>query len=295
MTAFHITHTTKYTYTRAIFLEPHMLRLRPRCDAAQNLLQFAFELRPRPHGVTQSTDLDGNVALCAWFEGPTESFTIQVNSQVVALRRNPFDYIITDRGGDRLPLSYSESLKNSIVPYLSRPARSQLIEQFANSIAEQTEWKTIRFLTALNREIHESCRQIVREEGDPRPPEETFSRKEGSCRDLAVLFMDACRSVGIAARFISGYEGGDPLHGIRRLHAWAEIYLPGPGWRGYDPTRGLAVADRHVAIAAAATPQMAAPVTGSFRGDGAQSSLTAEIDMREVEESSVVMQQTQQQ
>ncbi len=123
-----------------------------------------------------------------------------------------------------------------------------------------------------------------------------FARKEGSCRDLAVLFIETCRSVGIAARFVSGYHTVQPWQGARQLHAWAEIFLPGAGWRGYDPSQGLAVADQHIAIAAGATPQLAAPVTGSFRGNGVQSSFTAEIEIRALPESTPPMtQQIQQQ
>lgn len=111
-----------------------------------------------------------------------------------------------------------------------------------------------------------------------------MTRKEGSCRDLAVLFIDACRHLGLTARFVSGYHTDEPADGIRRLHAWAEIYLPGAGWRGYDPSQGLATAERHIAIAAAATPRLAALVSGTFRGNGTQSSLVANIDIRDVEQ-----------
>ena len=93
-----------------------------------------------------------------------------------------------------------------------------------------------------------------------------MEQRQGACRDFAVLFIDACRCVGLAARFVSGYQDAYRSMGKRDLHAWAEVYLPGAGWRGYDPTRGLAVADHHVAVAAAADPQNAAPVTATYRG-----------------------------
>ncbi len=121
---------------------------------------------------------------------------------------------------------------------------------------------------------------MIREHGAPRPGEDTLARKEGSCRDLTLLFIEACRSLGIAARFVSGYHAGAPDQGPRYLHAWAEVYLPGAGWRGYDPSHGLAVAQQHVAIAAAATPQLAAPVSGKVRGDDFTSSLEAQIDIQ---------------
>jgi len=109
-------------------------------------------------------------------------------------------------------------------------------------------------------------------------------RKEGACRDLAVLFMDICRSLGLAARFVSGYKYSPDTPDQHELHAWAEVYLPGAGWRGYDPSWGLAVADHHVALAAGPAPQDAMPVTGTFRGTDVLSSLdySVEIEDREL-------------
>ena len=104
--------------------------------------------------------------------------------------------------------------------------------------------------------------------GDPWPPEKTLADRTGSCRDIAVLFCEVCRAAGLPSRFVSGYAV-DPDHsGCHHLHAWSEIYLPGAGWRGFDPTLGLAVADRHVSLAAARLPALAAPTSGVYRGTG---------------------------
>jgi transglutaminase-like putative cysteine protease len=131
----------------------------------------------------------------------------------------------------------------------------------------------------LQQRIAESCQYIVREVGDPLPAEVTLTQRKGSCRDLTVLFMEACRALGIAARFLSGYHV--PLTDqIHRLHAWAEVYLPGGGWRGYDPTAGLAVGDPHIVVAAGSTPRMAAPISGSFRGENITATLEVEIQLR---------------
>jgi transglutaminase-like putative cysteine protease len=120
---------------------------------------------------------------------------------------------------------------------------------------------------------------VARREGTPNAPEVTLATREGSCRDLAVLFCAACRAVGVTARFVSGYEREASLQENGELHAWAEVYFHGGGWRGYDPSRGLAVADSHVAVAAAADPLLAAPVTGVYRGP-AKSTLEFEIAMQ---------------
>jgi transglutaminase-like putative cysteine protease len=134
----------------------------------------------------------------------------------------------------------------------------------------------------LNREIYECCQQIARKQSEAQPAEETLLRKRGSSRDLAVLFMEACRYVGIAARFVNGYHDSEGEIGKRQLHSWGEVYLPGVGWHGYDPSEGLAVTDRHIALAAAGIPQFAAPVAGTFRGNAVTSELSAVVDIRVV-------------
>jgi transglutaminase-like putative cysteine protease len=145
-----------------------------------------------------------------------------------------------------------------------------------------TEWKTLRFLTMLSREISEGFQQTSRGVGAPRSAEETYLSRVGSSRDLAVLFMDACRYVGIAARFVNGYFENGSANDQLSLHSWGEVYLPCVGWRGYDASQGLAVTDRHVAIAAAGDPLLAAPVSGTFRGNAVTSELHAEIEIQVV-------------
>jgi transglutaminase-like putative cysteine protease len=120
-------------------------------------------------------------------------------------------------------------------------------------------------LNALNQKIYKSCGYLLRIDGAPWPPGVTWSKKSGSCRDLAVLFMEVCRSIGLAARFVSGYEAGVESP-ERYLHAWAEVFLPGAGWRGYDPTHGLVVADGHIVLAAAPRQQQTMPIEGQVQG-----------------------------
>jgi transglutaminase-like putative cysteine protease len=132
----------------------------------------------------------------------------------------------------------------------------------------------MQFLTALNLALFERTSHVIRRNGMSYPPERTLLSREGSCRDTAMLFCAACRSLGIAARFVSGYECAAAVQRKEGdMHAWAEVYLPGGGWRGYDPSRGLAAATGYVPVAGAADPALAAPISGSFRG-----SARAEID-----------------
>ena len=280
---FEISHKTTYTYSRPVFLEPHQLRVRPRCDGLQNLTDFSSKVHPRPAGSSDSMDLDGNVVSNIWFEGLTERFVIESRAKVWTQYRNPFLYILADRA-DRLPISYMEVIKPYVAPYVTRLGDSDLVERFARQIANQTEWKTLRFLSALNREIYECCQQTRPEPGVLNVAEHTLLRKRGSCRDMAVLFIEACRYVGIAARYVSGYRINGANNESPYLAAWGEVYLPGAGWRGYDPSLGVVVTDRHVALAAAGIPMLAAPVVGAFRGNAVTSELGAEINIRAVAE-----------
>ena len=276
---FEISHTTVYTFSRPVFLEPHTVRLRPRCDGTQHLLRFALEIEPQSAGLSEGLDAEGNAAAHVWFGGLTDRLSVATRVAVETLRENPFDYVLGGPANDCLPMTYPDGLRPSLEPFLSREKPDPGIDAFARAVAAEEGMRPLAFLRALNRRITETCRMVVREEGEPQPPEVTLTKERGACRDLAVLFMDACRALGLAARFVSGYQEGDPSGGRRDLHAWAEVYLPGGGWRGYDPTLGLAVADRHVALAAGSHPSLAAPITGTFRGAGASSRLEAHIQI----------------
>jgi transglutaminase-like putative cysteine protease len=275
---FEIAHTTIYTFSRPVFLEPHTIRLRPRSDGSQRLVLFDLTIQPRPVGLSDCLETEGNCAVSAWFDELTESLRVMARCEVETLRENPFDYIV-HLSADRLPLEYADDLRPSLAPYCSRDSSDDAVTQFASAIADEVDRQTLPFLAALSTRIFQTCEATIRDEGQPQAPGATLAGRRGACRDLTVLFMDACRSVGLGARFVSGYQEGDPEQERRDLHAWAEVYLPGGGWRGYDPTHGLAVADRHVALAAGMRPALAAPITGTFRGTGASSRMHADIQI----------------
>ncbi|WP_225322951.1 transglutaminase family protein [Synechococcus sp. RSCCF101] len=152
--------------------------------------------------------------------------------------------------------------------------------QLAHELWHETAADPLAFLWQLNQRIFDRCSHEVRHQGDPYPPSVTWSSRQGSCRDMAVLFMDVCRAMGLACRFVSGYQEGDPDWEYRHLHAWVEVYLPGGGWRGYDPTHGLAVADRHIALVAAPCSRLTAPVSGNLRsGIGAVAHLEHQLSI----------------
>ena len=275
-----VTHSTRYHYDFPVHLEPHIFRLRPRMSNAQRLLAFDIQIVPTPAGTTECLDQDGNLALNAWFDAPTRELSVRSQFTVEMLRENPFDYVLAPEALN-LPLWYPNPLCAALTPYRQDGYVAESVKQYAQSVAAAAQWNTLWFLTTLSRQIFQTCRQVVRPDGAPWTSDETLRRQEGSCRDLAVLFCDTCRVMGIAARFVSGYECASASRQDSYMHAWAEVYLPGIGWRGYDPSRGLAVSNRHVAVAAGFDHDLAAPVAGWYSGSSGsqmEASLTLEVE-----------------
>ena len=237
-----ITHRTTYTYASAVCLNPHVLRLQPRSDGFQHLYSYDLQVNPTPQGQNSILDIEGNLLTrCWWSNNPTQFLEVNAVSKVETLCDNPFNYLL-EPWANRLPFDYPTALAEHLQPYLtpthlgslaSDPAATQLAQEIAHAV----NWNPIHFLGELNQRIYRNMRYQVREEGDPQPPSITWMQQSGTCRDFVVLFMAACRAVGLAARFVSGYEQGDPAY-EQMLHAWAEVYLPGAGWRGSPwPTR----------------------------------------------------------
>ncbi len=280
-----IIHRTRYHYSQPVFLEPFTVRLRPRCDASQTVRSYSIDVTPGPSGLTHCLGLYGNNTETIWFSGLHDNLLIEVHTVVETHHGNPFDFFVTDPTALAVPLEYQPQLARVLGYYRERQSDHPILAAFAREMMLAARNETIPFLTMLAEAIYQRLEYVLREQGDPWTPEETLTQGRGSCRDSAMLFIDICRSVGIAARFVSGYCIGDAAAG-GDMHAWAEVYLPGAGWRGFDPSRGLLVNDDYVAVAAGQLSQDAAPTLGSFRGD-AESSMDAEIIMSLVENDTV--------
>ncbi|BAU14753.1 transglutaminase domain protein [Leptolyngbya sp. NIES-3755] len=276
---YQISHTTTYTYSDPVTLQPHLIRLRPRSDSWQTLSMFSLQVTPIPIAQSEITDLDGNTFIKVWFSPElTASLNIQVLSQTITHQSNPFNYLM-EPWSIELPIDYPTSLFKQLQPYLE--SNDSIALQLGYEIAERSQNNVLQFLNELTQQIYTSCEYLVRETGNPYPSGLTWTQKKGSCRDLTVLFIEVCRSMGLAARFVSGYQEGDPDQSDRHLHAWAEVYLPGAGWRGYDPTHGLVVSDRHIALAASAIPEYAAPVVGKVtRSGGVRSTMNYHLQIQ---------------
>jgi transglutaminase-like putative cysteine protease len=190
---------------------------------------------------------------------------------------NVFDFVLFPFNTKNIPFQYPEHLYKYLVPYLGRNEITPYVEQFSRQIAAEARWETVPFLVELGRYIYENFAYQLREQGNALPPEDTLRDRCGSCRDFSRLFIAACRSLGIAARFVSGYLYGNPQQ-EHELHAWAEVYLPGAGWRGFDPTEGRAIMNNHISLGASADFDQLAPVMGTFQGQAA-STLSTEVDI----------------
>jgi transglutaminase-like putative cysteine protease len=282
---FHVRHALHYSYERPVFLEPTTLRLSPRQDPAQQLIHQDLRITDAPSGASAVLEADGGSARVVWFDGLRDSLSIEVDLVVRTLRDNPFDWIVTDRAAQTLPLSYSAAEMASLAGCLAGPAAvAEPVGAWARQQAEAVEFRTTDFLMQLADAIHHGFHHVGRPDGDPMTPEETLETRTGACRDTAMLYVAACRSLGLAARFVSGYSMHHPPEvSEHELHAWAEVYVPGGGWRPYDPSLGLAVADGHVVLAAAPDHHLAAPVSGSYRGTGVASSMRYTVELRTAE------------
>lgn len=282
-----ISHHTVYVYSKPVFLEPHVIRLRPRCDPGQNVLACDIAVTPEPTGSSCGLDAEGNAFKQCWFNDEIRKLEIRTWAEVETCRENPFDFL-PESGALRLPLDLSSAVAASLAPSLQRAhiieeGRPDHVSDLAQSLLAQAKNETIEFCTLLNGYLFSSMSKVERPEPGIQTPEESLKLLSGSCRDLTVLFLEAARCVGLPARFVSGYFWPAKCcheNTKHELHAWAEVYISGGGWRGFDPTQGLATADRHVALAAAASPALAAPVSGTFRGTGAGSTLHHEVEFR---------------
>ena len=277
-----IDHNTTYSYGKKVVLAPHIVRLRPRDNGGQMTHMFSLRTDPPEEGRSINSDIDGNTTVTLWFTGEFESLSIDTSCVVETLRENPFDFIVSDVKFLDLPIEYPREQKAALRPYLAVSKKTALaVSPLRERILSETMGKTTDFILSLCEHIHENFPHVSREQGSPWSAERTLREKKGSCRDLVELFAAVCRSVGLACRHVSGYALSARRKRGDELHAWAEIYIPGGGWRGYDPSSGLAVSDRHVAVASGSTHSLIAPVSGSFYGDGAEVELGFRVRVRE--------------
>lgn len=269
-----VRHQLRYQYDQPVVLNPHTVYLYPRTYPYQRLQRYDLQIDPMPSKVVRNVDVEGNIQQIIYFAGPTNHLTITAETEVDSEPFNSLDFVLFPFDTQRVPFSYAPTMRALLAPYLVRDGVTLPVEAWARQIAAGVSWQTVPFLLSLSDTIRQFV-YVTREEGAPFLPEQTLFDRCGSCRDYTTLYMAACRSLGLAARFVSGYLFGSAQQ-EHQLHAWAEVYLPGAGWRGFDPTENTVVVNNHILLASSAHAELTAPVSGTFTGK-ANSTLDADV------------------
>ena len=269
-----LTHLTRYDYSRPVSFAPHALYLRPRESSRQKLHQFALEITPAAKRVA-TNDASDNGLDWAFFapENMTERLEFRSEVMVETLDENPFDFFLRPHALT-FPFVYDDAERRVLGPCLAPRADTPAAESLREWLQREMPAppvETVAFMMALNNAVHRALSYFPRDEPGIQSAAQTMACRGGSCRDYAAFLVELCRTLGLAARFVSGYlyeprvsnVAGLPL---AAMHAWAEVYLPGAGWRGVDPTRGIMCNDAFVPVAHAAIAETVNPIQGTFFG-----------------------------
>lgn len=263
-----ISHLTEYRYASEVSLQPHRLLLRPREGPDLHIESSMLMISPR-HTVKWHRDVFDNAAAVVDFLEPTQNLSITSEVIIQHFDENPLDFVIEDYAVNH-PFNYSLQEEVDLQPFLLPvyPDNESIIRNWLRQAGlGETPKQTYTLLDTLNRLIAGRFVYVVREESGVQTPAQTLGWGNGSCRDFAVLFLETCRHLGLASRFVSGYSHLPSAEGwSATTHAWAEVYLPGAGWKGFDPTSGEVAGSHHIPVAVARHPENVSPVVGSFWG-----------------------------
>ena len=265
-------HKTEYQYDRLATLSPQIVRLRPAPHSRTPILSYSLSIEPKEYFINWQQDPQGNFLARLVFPNPTRHFSVEVELVADMTAINPFDFFL-EPGAEAFPFQYEDRQRRELHPSLETEPAGPFLLAYINAL-DLTPQPTMAFLVAQNFRLWQDIAHLVRMEPGVQPLEQTLETRTGSCRDSAWLLVQLLRHLGLAARFVSGYliqlkpdvkplEGpAGPPHDIADLHAWAEVYLPGAGWVGFDPTSGLLAGEGHIPLAATPGHLSAAPVSG---------------------------------
>jgi transglutaminase-like putative cysteine protease len=264
----HLHHVTRYTYDRPVALGPHVIRLRPAPHTRVRVSSYTLSVKPDNHFVNWQQDPLGNWLARYLFPQKATELVVTVDLMTEIAGVNPFDFFV-EPSAETYPFAYSADLRRDLAAYVETEPPGENLLACLSAIPRGAQ-NTVQFLVDLNRRVHQQIAYVRREEAGVQSLEETLGLKSGSCRDSGWLLVQLLRHLGLAARFVSGYliqlkpeETGGIDRDDAELHAWAEVYVPGAGWIGLDPTSGLLCGEDHIPLAATPHYATAAPITGS--------------------------------
>ena len=263
-----ISHLTEYRYASAVTLLLHRLRLRPLESHSLRIEASALSIWPA-HSLRWYRDALGNSVAQVSFSEPATLLRIESELTIAVYEDAPLDFVLEEYAVG-FPFVYAAGEQVDLAPFgrsVYPDERTVVRDWLDDAGLWQRPMATFALLTGLNTLISTTFTYQVREAEGVQSPATTLASGCGSCRDFAALFIEACRYLGLAARFVSGYlHMPDDESGNAATHAWAEVYLPGPGWKGFDPTSGVVTGNQHIPVAVARHPEAVPPVSGSFIG-----------------------------
>jgi uncharacterized protein (DUF2126 family)/transglutaminase-like putative cysteine protease len=268
-----LSHVTHYQYDRLVNLGPQVIRLRPAPHCRSKIISYSLKIEPATHFINWQQDPFANYQARLVFPDPTREFKVTVDLVVEMAVYNPFDFFLEPEA-EHFPFNYSAATREELAPYLATGLLTPHLKVYMARI-DRTKMRTIDFLVKLNQQLQSDIKYLIRMEPGVQTPEQTLGLGSGSCRDSGWLLVQLLRHCGLAARFVSGYliqlkpdvKSLDGPSGTEvdftDLHAWCEVYLPGAGWIGLDPTSGLMAGEGHIPLACTPQPSGAAPVEGA--------------------------------